>query len=434
MTNSLKNKLINKQAIISIIGLGYIGLPLALSFSKSGYKVNGIDIDQNKIELLNKKQSYISDIDTEFLNQSIDKNNIKFFSDYDCIENSDVIIVCVPTPLNKTKDPDISYIVSATEQMSKFSIKDKLISIESTVYPGATEEIILPILLKNSNLNIGKDFNLIFSPERINPGQTEWNLSNTPKVLGGITKFCNELGIILYKSITNRVVEVSSTRAAEMTKLLENTFRAANIGLINEMAMICQKLDIDIWEIIEAAKSKPFGFMPFYPGPGLGGHCIPIDPRYLEWKLQTLNSESKFIKLSEDINFGMPQYILKRIKEIQKQNKISNKKIFIFGIAYKPDVSDTRESPAIDLMKLLLEQNIKFEYNDPYVDSYVLDNITLKSTEINSQKLNEFGLGVIITDHTIYQWSEIINNLKYIFDTRNALNKLKCTESTIFKL
>ena len=434
MNENLKTKLINKQAIISVIGLGYIGLPLALSFASAGYKVNGIDIDKTKITKLQNKQSYISDIEDIFLKKIIKNNNIKFFSDYNSITESDVIIVCVPTPLNKTKDPDISYIISATENISEFSINKKLISIESTVYPGATDEIILPILLKKSNLNIGQDFNLIFSPERMDPGQRKWNLKNTPKVIGGITPNCNKLGSILYKSVADEVITVSSTRAAEMTKLLENTFRAANIGLINEMAMICEKLNLDIWEIIEAAKSKPFGFMPFYPGPGLGGHCIPIDPRYLEWKLETLNSESKFIKLSEEINFGMPHYTLKKLKNIQNENKISNKSIIIFGVAYKPNVSDTRESPAIDLMKLLKDENISFKFNDPYVNSVEFDGDTYYSTDITKKVLNESGMGVIITNHSIYKWDEICNNLKYIFDTRNALQNTKSPKSKIYKL
>ena len=434
MNNNLKSLLINKQATIAVIGLGYIGLPLALSFSNSGYKVNGIDIDEEKIKKVRDNESYISDIENEFLIETIEKNNINFFSDYNSITESDVIIVCVPTPLNKTKDPDISYIISATENIAKYSINNKLISIESTVYPGATDEIILPLLLKKSNLNVGNDFNLIFSPERIDPGQKKWNLRNTPKVIGGITPTCNELGSILYKSVADEVITVSSTRAAEMTKLLENTFRAANIGLINEMAMICEKLDLDIWEIIEAAKSKPFGFMPFYPGPGLGGHCIPIDPRYLEWKLETLNSESRFIKLSEEINFGMPTYTLNKLKNIQNENKISNKSVIIFGVSYKPNVSDTRESPAIDLMKLLKNENISFQFNDPYVDSVEFDGETYYSSNINETVLKESGIGIITTNHSLYNWDEICNNLKYVFDTRNALQHVKSPKSKIYKL
>ena len=434
MKKTLKEKIIEKKATINVIGLGYIGLPLALSFAESGYKVNGIDIDKNKIEKLNNQTSYISDIKNDYLQSIILNKKINFFSNYTSISESDIIIICVPTPLNKTKDPDISYIVAVAEEISKYSVKEKLISLESTVYPGATEEIILPKISTNSKLSIGKDFYLVFSPERIDPGQTIWNLKNTPKVIGGITSECTELGSILYQSISQKIIKVSSTRAAEMTKLLENTFRATNIGLINEMAIICEKLELDIWEIIEAAKTKPYGFMPFYPGPGLGGHCIPVDPRYLDWKLQTLNSESKFIKLSEEINFSMPHYVLSRIQNIKEKNKLDNNSIILFGISYKPNVSDIRESPAIDLLKLFYEKNINFIYNDPYVKTLNIDGRIYHSTPISDKLLQETELGIITTAHSIYDWNNITNNLKYIFDTRNALRNTKSKKSIIYKL
>ena len=434
MKKTLKEKIIEKKATINVIGLGYIGLPLALSFAESGYKVNGIDIDKNKIEKLNNQTSYISDIKNDYLQSIILNKKINFFSNYASISESDIIIICVPTPLNKTKDPDISYIVAVAEEISKYSVKEKLISLESTVYPGATEEIILPKISTNSKLSIGKDFYLVFSPERIDPGQTIWNLKNTPKVIGGITSECTELGSILYQSISKKIIKVSSTRAAEMTKLLENTFRAANIGLINEMAIICEKLGLDIWEIIEAAKTKPYGFMPFYPGPGLGGHCIPVDPRYLDWKLQTLNSESKFIKLSEEINFSMPHYVLSRIQNIKEKNKLGNNSIILFGISYKPNVSDIRESPAIDLLKLFYEENINFIYNDPYVKTLNIDGRIYHSTPISDKLLQETELGIITTAHSIYDWNNITNNLNYIFDTRNALRNTKSKKTIIYKL
>ena len=434
MKKTLKEKIIEKKATINVIGLGYIGLPLALSFAESGYKVNGIDIDKNKIEKLNNQTSYISDIKNDYLQSIILNKKINFFSNYASISESDIIIICVPTPLNKTKDPDISYIVAVAEEISKYSVKEKLISLESTVYPGATEEIILPKISTNSKLSIGKDFYLVFSPERIDPGQTIWNLKNTPKVIGGITSECTELGSILYQSISKKIIKVSSTRAAEMTKLLENTFRAANIGLINEMAIICEKLGLDIWEIIEAAKTKPYGFMPFYPGPGLGGHCIPVDPRYLDWKLQTLNSESKFIKLSEEINFSMPHYVLSRIQNIKEKNKLGNNSIILFGISYKPNVSDIRESPAIDLLKLFYEKNINFIYNDPYVKTLNIDGRIYHSTPISDKLLQETELGIITTAHSIYDWNNITNNLNYIFDTRNALRNTKSKKTIIYKL
>ena len=432
----LYQKLITKNAHISIIGLGYVGLPLLLALGKEGFSVTGIDIDNEKVEKLKQNTSYISDISNKELLDAINTiQNVNFTNKYDSIENSDAIIICVPTPLNKTKDPDISYIINATEQLAKHSLKSKLISVESTVYPGATEELILPTIIKqNPNLTVGNDFNLVFSPERVDPGQNYWNLKNTPKIIGGITKNCTDIGTALYRTLCNEVVQVSSARAAEMTKLLENTFRATNIGLVNEMAIISQKLDIDIWEIVEAAKTKPFGFMPFYPGPGLGGHCIPVDPRYLDWKLETLNSESKFIKLSEEINFSMPNFVVSRIKNIFENLNITNPKILILGLAYKPNVSDIRESPSIDIMTLLNEENIKFQYNDPMVKSVEIERQIFKSQNIDSELLKNTDLAIISTDHSIYDWEYITNNLKYIFDTRNALRNVKKSKAKIFKL
>jgi len=432
MNNILIEKINKKEAEICVIGLGYIGLPLSLSFANCGFKVLGIDIDKQKIKNLNQQISYISDISNEDLKNTISNQKIEFTSDYHNITSCDAIIICVPTPLNKTKDPDISYIVAVAEEISKYDISNKLISLESTVYPGATEEIILPILSQNSKFNVGKDFNVIFSPERIDPGQKNWDLKNTPKVIGGITKECGELGMNLYNCVSEKIVQVSSTRAAEMTKLLENTFRAANIGLINEMAILCQKLDLDIWEVIEAAKTKPYGYMPFYPGPGLGGHCIPVDPRYLEWKLETLNSESKYIKLSEEINFSMPQYVVDRAKEIISKNKLENK-ITIIGATYKKDVSDIRESPAIDIMQILHDEKIPFNYNDPYIHEIKLSNKTYYSESINNLNNNQI-LGIIVTDHSSYNWAELSENFKFIFDTRNALRNFNKQDVNIFKL
>ncbi|MBG73571.1 MAG: UDP-N-acetyl-D-glucosamine dehydrogenase [Chloroflexi bacterium] len=430
--NGLAKKLTDKTASVSVIGLGYIGLPLSISFAKAGFNVFGIDIDNSKIQSLHEQNSYISDVSDKELKNTIKNYKITFTSTYSPIIKSDVVIICVPTPLNKTKDPDISYIVKVSEEISKFDINKKLICLESTVYPGATEEVILPILTNNNNLKIGDDFNLLFSPERMDPGQSNWNLSNTPKVIGGITSNCTELGRILYNSVSENIIKVSSTKAAEMTKLLENTFRAANIGLINEMALICKKLNLDIWEIIEAAKTKPYGYMPFYPGPGLGGHCIPVDPRYLEWKLEMLNTESKFIKLSEDINFGMPDYVVQSAEEIIKKHNLSNK-INIIGVTYKPNVSDIRESPAIDIMQILSEKNIKFAFNDPYINKVEIENLTIRSESIESF-FNNKELSIIITDHANYDWNYISDNLEVIYDTRNALRNIKNTKINIYKL
>ena len=432
----LYTKIISKNAHISIIGLGYVGLPLLLALGKEGFKMTGIDIDNKKISDLKKNKSYISDIsNNDLLNNLNSIKNVNFSNTYDSINTSDVIIICVPTPLNKTKDPDISYIINATEELAKYGLENKLISVESTVYPGATEELILPKIIKhNPKLIVGADFNLVFSPERVDPGQKYWNLKNTPKIVGGITNHCTEIGSVLYESLCESVIKVSSARAAEMTKLLENTFRATNIGLVNEMAIISQKLNIDIWEIVEAAKTKPFGFMPFYPGPGLGGHCIPVDPRYLDWKLETLNSESKFIKLSEEINFSMPNFVVSRIKSIFINMNIKNPKILILGVAYKPNVSDIRESPALDIIKLLNQENINFVYNDPMVSSIEIEGQTYKSQNIDDDLLQNTNLGLITTDHSLYDWKYLTNNLNYIFDTRNALRNISKSKAKIFKL
>ena len=430
--NGLAEKLKDKTANVTVIGLGYIGLPLSISFAKAGFNVFGIDIDNSKIQSLHEQNSYISDVSDKELKKTIKNHKINFTSNYSPIVESDVVIICVPTPLNKTKDPDISYIVKVSEEISKFDINKKLICLESTVYPGATEEVILPILTSNNNLKIGDDFNLLFSPERMDPGQSNWNLSNTPKVIGGITSRCTDLGQILYNFVSDNIIKVSSTKAAEMTKLLENTFRAANIGLINEMALICKKLNLDIWEIIEAAKTKPYGYMPFYPGPGLGGHCIPVDPRYLEWKLEMLNTESKFIKLSEDINFGMPDYVVQSAEEIIKKHNLNNK-VNIIGVTYKPNVSDIRESPAIDIMQILSEKNIKFSFNDPHINKLEIENLTIKSESIESF-FNNKELSIIITDHANYDWDYISKNLEIIYDTRNALRNIKNTKINIYKL
>ncbi|MBR49388.1 MAG: UDP-N-acetyl-D-glucosamine dehydrogenase [Chloroflexi bacterium] len=432
MSAYLVEKLKNKSAIISVVGVGYIGLPLLLNIGKAGFKVNGIDIDENKISKLKNKKSYISDISNEDLEYQLGNiNSVNFYSNYECVKESDVIIVCVPTPLNKTKDPDISYIIHAAEEISKFSSKNKLISIESTVYPGATEELILPIFLnKNPKQIIGQDFFMVFSPERIDPGQSNWDLKNTPKVIGGITNDCTSIAKLLYQEICDSIIEVSSSKSAEMVKLLENTFRATNIGLVNEMAIICNKLGINIWEVIDAAKSKPYGFMPFYPGPGLGGHCIPIDPRYLEWKLETLNSESLYIKLAEKINFNMPQYVFSRINQIITDNKL-NKKVFLMGVSYKPNVSDIRESPAIELMQIFIDNKYEVKFNDPYVPEILLEGQNLYSTNFN-QADNFFG--VITADHQKYDWNKILNYFNHIFDTRNALKNTKNDSTHIFTL
>ena len=415
----LKSRIESRQAMAAVIGLGYAGLPLALEMCNSDFDVYGIDTSKNRISSLNKGKSYVSDIKDVQIAEVI---NRKLFAgnNFSVIKNADIIIICVPTPLNKVKEPDVSYIKSAVAQVAKYIRKGTLVVLESTTYPGTTEELVTCVIESKKGMQVGKDFFVCYSPERVDPGNKYFNVKNTPRIIGGSTKKCLELGIVLYDTFIKRLVPVSSTRVAEMVKLLENTFRSVNIALINEMTQMSDSMGINIWEAVDAASSKPFGFMPFYPGPGTGGHCIPLDPIYLSWKGKTCNYFNRFIELADDINSNMPGYVFKQIKRILSKKDYSDACIFIIGIAYKKDVDDLRESPAVRLLGLLMESGAGVKYYDPYIPTLSIGGYELHSCEPDSKNLHESDIVVIATDHTCIDYQFIADNSKVVYDTRNA--------------
>tara|TARA_Y100000591_G_scaffold161212_1_gene138907 strand:+ start:127 stop:1437 length:1311 start_codon:yes stop_codon:yes gene_type:complete len=422
---SLIDKINDKSAKVGVIGLGYVGLPLAVEFSHAGYETLGIDIDDKKVNAINNGKNYINDVNDEQLNDLVKKKLLSATSDFSRLAELDCISICVPTPLNKEKNPDISYIVSVMDAIKGHLHSNMLIVLESTTYPGSTKELILPYISKNKNLIPGENICLCFSPERIDPGNKTFNTSNTPKVIGGITKKCSEVGELLYSKIIGEIIVVSSTETAEMVKLLENTFRAINIGLANEVAIMCEKLGVNAWEVIDAAATKPFGFMKFTPGPGLGGHCIPIDPYYLSWKLKTLDYDARFIKLAGEINTQMPNHIIDLITVSlnEKQKALNGSNVLIIGVAYKKDIDDCRESPALDIIKLLDDAGSNVQYYDPYVSSLNFDNIKLKSLKkLDSTILSDFDICVIVTDHSNINFKNILDSDINIIDTRNVFD------------
>jgi UDP-N-acetyl-D-glucosamine dehydrogenase len=419
---SLKLRIVSKEAKIGVIGLGYVGLPLMLEIAKAGFEVLGIDIDKEKIKKIERGECYIQDISSEDLNFFVQRKKIQVSSDFNLLERLDVICICVPTPLNKTKDPDISYILNVLKEIKPRLHRDELIVLESTTYPGFTREVVLPSLTQ-LGLKVGKDFFLAFSPERVDPGNKRYTIKNTPKVIGGITAECLKIAQLLYEQFVQKVIPVSSTDSAEMVKLLENTFRAVNIGLVNEVAIMCDKLGIDTWEVIEAAATKPFGFMPFYPGPGLGGHCIPIDPHYLSWKLRTLKYNARFIELAGEINSQMPCFVMGKIIDGLNCHfkPINGSKILVLGVSYKRDVEDIRESPAVDIIKMLRKKGAVVEFCDPFVPL-----LKLEDTELRSKLFSELHFGIydcvaILTDHTEFNYAQVVKEAKFIVDTRNAI-------------
>jgi len=426
----------SKDAKIGVIGLGYVGLPLAVEFAKKGFRVYGIDVSKKRVKSLNSGSSYILDISSKELQQVIKNGRLSATTNFSILKILQVIIICVPTPLRKTREPDISYIISATKEVSKNFGKGKIVVLESTTYPGTTEEIILPTLSING-LKVGRDFFLTFSPERVDPANKNFKTANIPKVVGGITEECTEIAKILYGQIVREVIGVTSTKTAEMVKLLENTFRSVNIGLVNEIALMCDKLGIDVWEVIDAAKTKPFGFMPFYPGPGLGGHCIPIDPLYLSWKARMYGFEARFIELASQVNSQMPNYVVEKISGGLNRFKksINGSKILLVGVAYKRDVNDTRESPAIEIIKILMDKGADVNFFDPYVSELDTNGLKVKSIKLNKDYLKKRDCVVIVTDHSTIDYKFVVDNSKLIVDTRNAL---KCVSgnnnSKIIKL
>lgn len=435
MFKQLEQKIKKKSAFVGVIGLGYVGLPLATEFGDEGFKVIGIDISKKKVDLVNSGKSDIDDVSGKQVFSLVKNKRLKATTDFASLKQIDCVCLCVPTPLSKSKDPDVSFILNAIEQVKKYLHRGQLVILESTTYPGTTDELILPILEK-TELKVGKDFFLAFSPERVDPGNPRYKIKNTPRVVGGITPLCTEIAKLFYEQIIVEVIPMSSTKSAEMVKLLENTFRGVNIGLVNEVALMCDRLKIDVWEIIDAASTKPFGFMKFYPGPGLGGHCIPIDPHYLSWKLKSLNYYARFIELAGDINSHMPEYVTERIARVLNERKKSLKsaEILVLGAAYKKDISDVRESPALDVMRLLEQREAKVSYNDPYVLEVSMNGYTLKSRRLTSKLLKKADCVVILTDHKSYDYFWIVKNSKLIFDARNATKDVKVGRKKIVKL
>lgn len=426
--DTLIEKLQDKTAKIAILGLGYVGLPLAVVFGEAGFHVTGVDPDSRKVDSLNKGVSYIPDVKTEAIEKLVKSGRLTATADFSVLREMDAVSICVPTPLRKTGDPDMSFILSATEELAKYIHAGMVVVLESTTYPGTTREVLLPKLGEEHDLKVGEDWFLAFSPERVDPGREDFTTLNTPKVMGGITPACSEVASVWYAGAIQHIHSVSSAEAAEMAKLLENTFRMINIGLVNEMAIMCERLGVDVWEVIDAAASKPFGFMKFTPGPGLGGHCIPIDPLYLSWKMKAFNYNARFIDLASEINTNMPRYVVNRTLEAMNDRgkTLKGSKVLVLGAAYKPDIDDVRESPALDVIALLKRKGAIVEYHDPYIphihheyEGWKMDSIA----DVMSAVADADAV-IIVTNHKAYDYPAIIRAAKFVFDSRNATGKL----------
>jgi len=424
----LIKKLKDKTAKIAILGLGYVGLPLAVVFGEAGFQVTGVDPDKRKIDSLVEGKSYIPDVKTEAVTKLVKEGKFTSTTDFSVLKEMDAVSICVPTPLRQTGDPDMSFIISATEQLAKYMHKGMVVVLESTTYPGTTRELLLPKLGIEHGLKVGEDWFLAFSPERVDPGREDYTTINTPKVMGGITEACGEVATAWYEGAIKTVHQVSTAEAAEMSKLLENTFRMINIGLVNELAIMCERLGVDVWEVIDAAASKPFGFMKFTPGPGLGGHCIPIDPLYLSWKMKSFNYNARFIELASEINTNMPRYVVSRILEAMNDRgkHLKGSKVLVLGVAYKPDIDDVRESPAMDVIGLMKNKGAIVEYHDPYIPHihHEYDGWQMDSVKDMMKSVKEAEAVIIITNHKEYDYKAIIESAKFVFDSRNATGKI----------
>ncbi|MCB9547269.1 MAG: nucleotide sugar dehydrogenase [Myxococcales bacterium] len=438
--SELLNRLNSRKARVGVIGLGYVGLPLATAFGEAGYDVVGFEVDTRKIDALNRGESYILDVPAAEVAALVQAGKFRATGDFSELTSCDAISVCVPTPLRKTRDPDLTYIVEATRQIRQFLRAGQVVVLESTTYPGTTVEVVAPEL-EATGLTVGTDVHLAFSPERIDPGNPKFHVKNTPKIIGGMTPACTAAAAALYGAIVDRVVAVKSPTAAEMVKLLENTFRAVNIGLVNEVAIIANKLGLDVWEIIEAAATKPFGFMPFYPGPGLGGHCIPIDPHYLSWKLRTLNYRTRFIELADDINSHMPDYVVDRVGFALNEDErpIRGSRILVLGVAYKRDITDWRESPAAPVITGLLARGGRVDYQDDFVPEFWLghhgeDGEQLKSVPLDYPGMAEYDCVVIVTDHSYLDAAQVVQHARRVVDTRNLTRSLGDDSAKVVKL
>ncbi|MEW6724064.1 MAG: nucleotide sugar dehydrogenase [Bacillota bacterium] len=429
----LKEKILTRKATIGVIGLGYVGLPLAMEFCRAGYNVVGFDTDQHKVEALKAGKSYIPDVPSETVAAAVQAGRFAACSEFDRLSEVGAVSICVPTPLRKTKDPDVSYIIAAVRELKTRLHRPMVVVLESTTYPGTTEEL-LQTEIQVAGFRVGTDVYLCFSPERVDPGNPVYHTKNTPKVIGGVTPACTEMGALLYSQIVDQVIPVSSAKAAEMVKLLENTFRAVNIALVNEMALMCQRMGINIWEVIEAAATKPFGFMPFYPGPGIGGHCIPLDPMYLSWKAKMYNFYNRFIELASDINGNMPYHVVQRIGEVLNfaGKPISQSVILCLGLAYKKNVNDNRESPSLDVVRLLRYLGAHVQYSDPFVPVYKEEAFEAESVALTPERIAAADCVVLLTDHSAFDYSLIAQHARRIVDTRNAFKGM--VQPNIFRI
>ncbi len=417
----IEARLSDGSPLIGVVGLGYVGLPLVVECAQAGLRVIGFDVNADVVAMINRGESHIQDVPGDTVKALVDAGLISATTDMSRMSECDAISICVPTPLSKTRDPDVSYIVSAAAAVKATLRTGQLIVLESTTYPGTTRELVLP-MLEETGLEVGTDFFLCFSPERVDPGNATWHTKNTPKVIGGITPACTRAGAVLYERFIDTMVEVSSTEAAELTKILENTFRAVNIGLVNETAMIADRLGVDVWEVIDAAATKPFGFMKFTPGPGLGGHCIPVDPHYLAWRMKELNYRTRFIELASEVNGEMPYFVLGKVRHaLNKVAKpVRGSRVLVLGVAYKKDIEDVRESPALDILRLLREDGADLQYHDSYVPSLVHEGLDLESVALTDQALQESDVVVIVTDHSEVDYARVVDQARLVVDTRNV--------------
>ena len=436
LTAELEQKLVARTAHVGVIGLGYVGLPLLIELARAGFPATGLDLDERKVAAINRGESYIPDVPTSDVAEFQKAGRLRATTEAKAIGTFDTINICVPTPLRKTKDPDLSYVVSAVEMIAAHLKPGQLIILESTTYPGTTDEVVRPIL-ERGGLVAGRDFFLAFSPERVDPGNEKWTTRNVPKVVGGTTPACSRLARLLYSASIETVVEVSSPRVAEMVKLLENTFRAVNIGLVNELALMCDRLGISVWEVVDAAATKPFGFMPFYPGPGLGGHCIPIDPFYLSWKVKEVGFEARFIELAGHVNGAMPHHVVEKIADALNSHSksVRGSKVLVLGIAYKRDIDDIRESPALDVMAVLRQKGAEVSYHDPYAPHLAAREwpagLDMTSVPLTTATLASADCVVIITNHRTFNYTDVVKHARLVVDTRNAI---KTAAPHVFKL
>lgn len=431
----LSDRIRSREARIGVVGLGYVGLPLAVEFGRAGFRVTGFELDPEKVRALSERRSYVEDVPASDVAEMVGAGRLEATTDAGRLGAMDVINICVPTPLTRTKDPDLSPLLGALEAIRRRLRSGQLVILGSTTYPGTTHELFVP-MLEETGLRVGQDFSLAFAPERIDPGNRRFRVREVPKVVGGETALCTELARLVFEPVFDRVVTVSSSQAAEMVKLLENTFRAINIGLANEVALMCDRLGLDVWEVIEAAATKPYGFMKFLPGPGLGGHCIPVDPTYLAWKMKSLDFPARFIEVATEINGQMPAHVAQKVADLLNEDRlpVNGSRVLVLGVAYKPDVADMRESPALDVMRLLRRKGADLRYHDPYVPEIELDGETWKSRELSDEELGSADVVVIVTDHRSVDYDRVVARAQRVFDTRNATREVAEGREKIRKL